>query len=143
MASHGLLFRAHRETHVLIGRQLDSLPAQYITKNKRSYDGRVRFDRVSRRVHCNFAPTDLFIWFGSTVRAVACRAVRYLTKVTPNRSLTPTKVFVEEWDYADRKVSRNATADLEEANPPRLRAFLIPVNKLDHVVDPALNPHFV
>ena len=53
---------------------------------------------------------------GARIRAVARRRIADLAEVAPQRHVVASQVLVQHRHDADRKVARDAAADLEEAD---------------------------
>src|SRR4051812_31635945 len=99
--------------------------AQQVRRDERKYDGRVRLDDVARARHVELSPGDLLVRDRTAVRPVRRGRIRDLAEVRPlpDRRL---QVLLDERHDADRKVTRDASTDLEEADGGLRRVFLIP-----------------
>src|SRR5262245_18037433 len=110
--------------------------------DQREDDGGIRLDHEARRVDVELAPGDLLVGWRAAVGTVRSGGLGYLAEVTPGprRAL---QVLVQERDDADREVARDATADLEEAQPGGLVGGRVPVDQAHHVLDPALHDAWI
>jgi len=71
---------------------------------------------VLRCVNAELAPGDLFIGYGTGVTSVASGRVADLAEVAPERDLGTLKILMEHRNDADRKVTRDSAANLEESD---------------------------
>src|SRR5690606_28152524 len=98
-------------------------------------DGGVGFYHVFWRVNRQLLPGDLLVRHSPGVRSITGGRIADLAEVAPERNVLALQVLAQHGHDADRKVTRNAAADLEKADG-LLRGLLgVPLGQRHHVLD--------
>src|SRR5205823_13540328 len=91
-------------------------PAKNFGENQRRNNGGVRYDDNARRVCAKFAQSNIFVRHRAGIRTVARGRIADLAEVTPLRYNLADDVLIQHRNHANRKVARDAAADLEKTD---------------------------
>eukprot|EP01048_Picozoa_sp_COSAG05_P010611 COSAG05_NODE_947_length_6480_cov_15.036671_3_plen_156_part_00 len=116
-----------------------SLIREHNGADQRPHNCRIRFHNERRGCRRELAPRNLLVGRRCRVASIACRAVRNLTEIAPQRAVKALKILPDQRHGADGEVASNTTANLEETNLVMLLRCQVPVNQTLHLIKTGFN----
>src|SRR5205823_14505283 len=107
-----ILFRSNERRQAL---RSEELPAEHLGENQWCNNCCVGFNDIFRGLNAQLAPRDFLVGHSAGIRSEASRGIADLTKITPFGH-GRLNVLIKHGHDANRKVTRNPTADLKEAD---------------------------
>src|SRR5438128_2039451 len=92
------------------------LPTEHFCEHEWRNDSCVRLDDVFRSLNAQFAPCNFLVGNGAGIRSEACGRITNLAEIPPLGNERADHVLIEHGHNANRKIARNAAADLKKAD---------------------------